>query len=426
MPSSFSSSDEVSSEGSDNPSDVSSANSEQSALSDQSSEASDLTSEASEQSQPSELSSEESDLSSEVSEQSRQSDLSSEQSATSEQSSASSEPSEQSSPSSEELSSESDSESSSYSDWSSYSSYSSYSSWSSYSSESSSESSDDSEPSSPSSELSERSSQSEPSSQSTETESSNSSESRESSESRDSSLSSDSSESSNSSSSSCSCESFDPASAGIAMFGGTPRYTLEPDDYGYTDTEQILIDITACSDGMVWTACLTGLTGEYSLRARLLPPNQQEVTGPTGNTTDGNYCDQVTELSALGYNAATAQWYMLQAVQAHEQVHADKLLPALQAVSPAIEAKIAALSVPDTGQGKEIAVAEIKGSAEFIQAVQEAFELWDAEFTTRIEHDHDPGGPTDTAEHAVVDPMIKSICDNAKENGWIPCPACPP
>src|SRR5205085_2451182 len=97
--------------------------------------------------------------------------------------------------------------------------------------------------------------------------------------------------------------------------------------YGQTEAVSITVQFRACLQNGQWCAILESVTGHYAMQTRLLP-GQTEVTGPNGNTTLANFCDQVTELNALGF-CNTAQWYMLAAVVDHEHIHEQSLLPAL-------------------------------------------------------------------------------------------------
>lgn len=169
---------------------------------------------------------------------------------------------------------------------------------------------------------------------------------------------------------------------------------------------------------------MKSLKGNYSLQARLLPgpPAQQEVTGIGGNTTQANFCAQVSELNALGYGAGSARWYMIQAVRDHEEVHAAHFGPALSAAAPQISTDVQALSVPDNGQSEADAINEIRALAAFATVRSDAQQLWLAEILILAANDHN--GPTDAAEHAVVDPMIAAICNHANANNWGACAAC--
>ena len=82
-------------------------------------------------------------------------------------------------------------------------------------------------------------------------------------------------------------------------------------------------------------------------------PGQQEITGPSGNTTQENFCEQLRGIEMLGKdlsapNGATA-WYMVEAVEAHEHVHEAHLLPALQSAVGLIVPPIEQITIPDDG-----------------------------------------------------------------------------
>jgi hypothetical protein len=205
--------------------------------------------------------------------------------------------------------------------------------------------------------------------------------------------------------------------------GAAPSNALTGGVYGLTFPESVQVTIGAKKVGSAWHPVVKNLLGRYSLQARLLPA-QTEVTGPSGNTTKTNFCDQVTELARLGIPSNA--WYMLSAVTAHENVHATRFGPALAAAEPTITAAIEAVSVPDApGMTEAAAATALQADAAFVAAVKAAQQTWLAEILTRVAGDHAAGGPTDTAEHAIVDPMVTAICNHAKAQKWGPCPACP-
>jgi hypothetical protein len=186
------------------------------------------------------------------------------------------------------------------------------------------------------------------------------------------------------------------------------------------------VTIRACLTGGQWCAFLQTVTGNYSQQTRLLPA-EVEVTGPGGNTTAANFCAQATELKALG-NCPGA-WYMLAAVVAHENVHATRFLPALQdaTVTPVLRTAIEGICVPDAaGMTAASAATAIQGQAAFSAALTSALANWLAKILVLVANDHNAGGPTDAAEHGVVDPMVTTICNAAAANGWGACAACPP
>ena len=114
---------------------------------------------------------------------------------------------------------------------------------------------------------------------------------------------------------------------------------------------------------------------------------------------------------------------MESAVLAHERVHATRLRPALLAVAPTIEAQVEAITIPDfLAADAASAAVWLKLHPAFWLAVANARAVWDAQYVALINGDHNAGGPTDAAEHAIVDPVLNRICRMAKANGWGPCP----
>ncbi len=208
--------------------------------------------------------------------------------------------------------------------------------------------------------------------------------------------------------------------------GATPSNALGAGVYGLTFPESIAVTMGAKKVGSNWQPVVSALAGAYSLQTRLLP-GQSEVTGPGGNSTGANYCSQVKGLKTLG-NTAGNPWYMISAVTAHEDVHATRFGPALVAAEPTITAALEAVTIPDvTGMTQAAAVAALSASAAFKAAVTAAVQTWLAQILTLVAGDHAAGGPTDVAEHGIVDPMVTNICTFSKTPPpWPPCADCPP
>jgi hypothetical protein len=203
--------------------------------------------------------------------------------------------------------------------------------------------------------------------------------------------------------------------------------------WGYAWVERVNPTITARCDKGVWRVVVTGIKGDYSVLTRLLP-GVTEVTGPKGNTTKGNYCNQVTDLNALSMQKGS--WFMLRAIEKHEAVHVRWMQPSLAALATEIEALFAKLTVPITpGKTRAQAIAELQALPAYQAARQKAYERWRTTYLGMIGKDHgnlDAAGHHDgtgpayvTAERGVVNPMIKSICDHARTAKWPSCPLCP-
>jgi hypothetical protein len=196
-------------------------------------------------------------------------------------------------------------------------------------------------------------------------------------------------------------------------------------NYGLTWPEAVDVKIGAVRVGPNWVPRVTKLTGRYSMQTSLLA-GQSEITGPKGNTTQANFCAQVTNLAALGESPGN-QWYMLKAVKRHENVHLKHFRPALKTAKAAIVLALEAPTIPHVqGMKKAAAVAALKLDPTFLAAVTQARQLWFAECANQLAGDHAAGGPCETAEHKIVDPMLKAICKTAKKKHWPACAACPP
>ena len=210
---------------------------------------------------------------------------------------------------------------------------------------------------------------------------------------------------------------------------GTPLGAATPGVWGYTYPENVTVTICAYRAGANWQAALLTVNGNYSLQTRLLP-GVTEVTGPAGNTTRTNYCDQINDLDRLSMAAGT--WFMLGAITAHETVHANQFQPALThaTVLPVLQTAIEALTVPHVaGMTQAAAITAIQALPAFAAALTAAQANWLARIKVLVPPDHGPGGTLDrtglsyVAELGVVNPMITAICAHRRAQGW---PACPP
>jgi hypothetical protein len=217
------------------------------------------------------------------------------------------------------------------------------------------------------------------------------------------------------------------AKAGVDVkSGAAPSTAMPPHMGGYTYPERVDADIGAWfnHEAKTWRPIVKTLTGHFSLQARLIPGHAQ-ITGVGGNTSEATYCDQCRSLANLGRGADSA-WYVVEAIVAHERVHATRFKPALEDAEAAITSAIEAVTVPDEDSMTEFqAVGKLKADAAFQAAVADAQKLWKAAILVRVKGDHDGGGPTEAAERGVTEPLRKQICAHAAAKDWETCPACP-
>ena len=194
---------------------------------------------------------------------------------------------------------------------------------------------------------------------------------------------------------------------------------LLPNYWGLTLPEDVVVNLTANLVGGRWYAAVTNVTGRYSKQLRLLP-GVTEVTGPGGNSTPWNYAHQVTDLRAG--TPRHGAWFMLRAVDEHESIHAQRMLPALQAVEPIIQGFFAGLSVPATAavNSAPAAIAALQLAPGYQATRQQAYARWRQSYMNLIAHDHGAAhnGPAYVAEQAITTPMINAINTFAWYYGW--------
>jgi len=200
------------------------------------------------------------------------------------------------------------------------------------------------------------------------------------------------------------------------------------DNFGLTYPESLSIQITACNDGTNWHAVPINVAANYSQQIQL-PSGISEVTGISGNTTQVDFCAQVTSLtdwSTWGYSG-TGAWYMIEAVQAHENVHLSHFLPCLILALPSIKSDLYNdLVVPNTGQTSDQATAQLLALQNYTSVINStAYNDWRTQLDPVVTADHGPGSLTETAEKNIVNPEISIICNYAHQQTWPVCTDCP-
>lgn len=202
--------------------------------------------------------------------------------------------------------------------------------------------------------------------------------------------------------------------------GNKIAFDLSFDTWGQYAREYVDLEIGASLSNGIWTAVLLSVKGSYSVQTKLIP-GVQEV----GGTNASNYCAQVRDLKALSYNDQ-GEWYMISAIEAHENVHVSRAYPALQTALPSIKADVATLTVPNTGQSKAQAILQLQALAAFQNVKNNALVSWRDISITYIDADHVfPSGPAYVAERNVVAPVGTSICNTASTQAWPTCTFCP-
>ncbi|QDH80411.1 DUF4157 domain-containing protein [Echinicola soli] len=212
----------------------------------------------------------------------------------------------------------------------------------------------------------------------------------------------------------------------IAQPGAAPSRALGAGVWGLTFPENVQVNLEVIDNGAVWQPVIVGVTGNYSLQTRLLP-GVSEVTGPGGNATAANYCNQINDMNSL--TLAGGNWFMESAVVAHERVHAEKFRDALidPSVLTPLETAIEGVTIPKHfAPNAGFAELMIRVSPTYLTALSDAQTNWLNQILVLVGGDHGAPrgtGPTYSAEREILNPMIRRICHHAKANRW---PSCPP
>ncbi len=210
------------------------------------------------------------------------------------------------------------------------------------------------------------------------------------------------------------------AGAIVSLQQVAPSSGLAYNEYGKVGREAVDVVMGCYKEGGVWKGLVKKITGFYSVQVRLLP-GVAEVTGPMGNTNVANFCKQVEDLKKFGnYNA---RWYMIRAVQAHEDVHVTRLLPYLNQTLLEIKNMAQALIAPGSLSYAD-ALAQIKAAAWNFN--WQARSLW-TDLTDRQGNiDHEPGNACPTAEKNIFEPMTDYICGFSRTQtpAWPSCEFC--
>ncbi|HYK04347.1 MAG TPA: Ig-like domain-containing protein [Thermoanaerobaculia bacterium] len=195
-------------------------------------------------------------------------------------------------------------------------------------------------------------------------------------------------------------------------------------NYGGTVGEDIQVSMSGrCNNGSL-RLVLKGVTGQYSTASRIFA-NQSEPTG----TTQANFCDQARALWHFGNCRPPAtpvdDYYMVSAVQAHENAHVSKLLAPLQALLPQMITTLEYDVPMQPGDNPQTVLNTEINSPGFKAKIRTFTTQWQT--TTKTAGDADDqtaGSATYAAEYAVLNPRRQAICAQANTNSWGACTYC--
>ena len=182
-------------------------------------------------------------------------------------------------------------------------------------------------------------------------------------------------------------------------------------EWGLTQPQRTTLDITAFCKGEAWKNVVSTADGLVHSKSRLLP-GVVEVTAALVNAEKN--CGTLSRMATSLKDAADGKdhlgYYMVAAVVAHENLHVTHYKAGVNPAFATFKAAVEALAIPK-GDAKNAADAATKIKA--LPAYTAALTAFQAAETKAAADTaaHKPAGDFEKAEHAVVDPMIKTITD---------------
>ena len=181
-----------------------------------------------------------------------------------------------------------------------------------------------------------------------------------------------------------------------------------PTGWGVTTEDDAVFDVTAYNSGAVWKCVITKADQQAHQGVRLLAG----VTEVTPALVSGSACAPLAKmkksLKDVADQNAQSGFYMLSAVQAHEDLHISQYRAALPAAYTALKTAVEALTVPIASAADAAAAkAAIKALPAYTTAIS-TFNAADAN-ANNATAGHSPMAPFIAIEHTVVDPMIATI-----------------
>ncbi|MDC8758041.1 DUF4157 domain-containing protein [Janthinobacterium fluminis] len=182
-----------------------------------------------------------------------------------------------------------------------------------------------------------------------------------------------------------------------------------PAGWGVTAEDDAVIDITAFASGASWKCVITTANQQARQGVRLLP-GVTEVTAASvaAEASCATLQTMITSLNTVANQGAHSGFYMLSAVQAHENLHITQYRGDIAPHYATLKTAVEALSVPAAGIADAAAAkAAIKALPAFTAAMA-TFHAGDVAANNKTAA-HTLAASFNVVEHAVVDPMIATI-----------------
>lgn len=201
-----------------------------------------------------------------------------------------------------------------------------------------------------------------------------------------------------------------PAPAGVAAINF--KATLmdqSPSGWGVTTEDDVVVDVTAFTSGTDWKVKITTADQQAHQGVRLLP-GVVEVTNAlvTGESDCTKLQTMITSLNTVADQGADSGFYMLSAVQAHENLHITQYRADLNPAFTTFRTAVEGLTVPQAGNPDAAsAKAAIMALPAFTTATA-TFHAADVAANNKTAA-HTNMASFKAVEHTVVDPMVNTI-----------------
>ena len=201
-----------------------------------------------------------------------------------------------------------------------------------------------------------------------------------------------------------------PEPAGVAAINylGT-LMDQAPSGWGVTTEDDVVVDVSAYTSGTDWKVKITKADQQAHQGVRLLP-GVVEVTNAlvSGESDCTKLQTMITSLNTVADQGADSGFYMLSAVQAHENLHITQYRADLNPAYATFRTAVEALTVPQAGIADAAAAkAAIKALPGFTTATA-TFHAADVAANNKTAA-HTNMASFKAIEHGVVDPMITTI-----------------
>jgi len=184
---------------------------------------------------------------------------------------------------------------------------------------------------------------------------------------------------------------------------------LAPAGWGVTTEDDAIIDITAFASAASWKCVITTADQQAHQGVRLLPGVVEVTAGSVAaEASCATLQTMSTSLNSVANQGAHSGFYMLSAVQAHENLHITQYRGDLAPHYATLKAAVEALTVPLASHaGAAAAKTAIKALPAFTAAMS-TFLAGDVAANNKTAA-HTLAASFNVAEHGVVDPMIATI-----------------